>query len=132
MAAYRELRGHDDPAEALGPVPKPGQVEEFAAYRAAWRALGRPEIDREHLELSNGQLRMRIRAYERELAAAPRYVANELAGTRQSAAEHHQAAALQRAEAATAADEEQRERLAAAAEQSGRFGELLDQRAEQL
>ena len=46
--------------------PKPGQVEAYAAYRAAWRALGRPEVDREELELSDGQLRMRVRAYERE------------------------------------------------------------------
>lgn len=76
------------PTTPSDPPRSPGQVEEFAAYRSAWRALDRPEIDREHLELSNGQLRARIRAYQRELAAAPRYVANELAGTRQSAATH--------------------------------------------
>jgi hypothetical protein len=75
VAAYRELRGHDDPGEALGPAPKPGQVEAYAAFRGAWRALGRPEVEREELELSDGQLRMRIRAYEREAAWGPRYVA---------------------------------------------------------
>ncbi|GAA1392083.1 hypothetical protein GCM10009613_35900 [Pseudonocardia kongjuensis] len=132
IAAYREVRGHDDPAEALGPAPKPGQIEEFAAYRAAWRALGRPEIDREHLELSNGQLRMRVRAYDRELAAAPRYVANELAGTRQAADEHRQSAALRRAEAETATGDAGREQLLAAAARSTRLAELLEQRAEQL
>ena len=132
VAAYREIRGHDDPTEALGPAPKPGQVEEFAAYRAAWRALGRSEIDREHLELSNGQLRMRVRAYERELAAAPRYVANELAGTRQAGADHHQKAALRRAEAEAATSADERERLLANATQAARFGQLLDQQAEQL
>ena len=46
VAMNRELRGHDDPTEALGPAPKPGQVEAYAAYRAAWRTLGRPEIER--------------------------------------------------------------------------------------
>ena len=44
------------------PRPKAGQVEQYAAYRAAWRALGRPEVDRATHELSDGQLRMRVRA----------------------------------------------------------------------
>ena len=68
---YRELAGHDDPTDALGPAPKPGQVEAYAAYRAAWRTLGRPEVDREELELSDGQLRVRVRAYERESPGHP-------------------------------------------------------------
>ena len=80
--------------DALGPAPQPGQVEQYAAYRAAWRALGRPEIDREETELSDGQLRMRVRAWEREKPWAPRYVGNELAGTRQAAAHQRQTAAL--------------------------------------
>ena len=131
-SSYREARGHDDPDDALGSAPQPGQVEQFAAYRAAWRDLGRPEIDREHLELSNGQLRMRVRAYDRELAAAPRYVANELAGTRQAADEHRQTAALRRAEAETATGDAGREQLLGDAARSARLGELLDQRASQL
>jgi hypothetical protein len=67
VAAYRELRDHDSETEALGPAPQPGQVEQFAAYRAAWRALRRPEVDREEHELSDGELRMRVRAAEREV-----------------------------------------------------------------
>jgi hypothetical protein len=107
VAAYRELAGHDDPvnggaADALGPAPQPGEVEAYAAYRAAWRALGRPEIDREETELSDGQLRMRVRAWEREKPWAPRYVGNELAGTHQAAAHQHRVAALREAEAAAA------------------------------
>nr|WP_222131755.1 MobF family relaxase [Pseudonocardia sp. C8] len=132
VAAYRELRGHDDPDDALGTAPKPGQVEEFAAYRAAWRALGRPEINREHLELSNGQLRMRVRAYERELAAAPRYAANELAGTRQAAAAQQHTAALRRAEAATTTDPTERNRITAEAGQAAALAAVLNARAEQL
>ncbi|WP_346009871.1 MobF family relaxase [Pseudonocardia sp. SID8383] len=132
VAAYREARGHDDPDDALGPAPQPGQVEQFAAYRAAWRDLGRPEIDREHLELSNGQLRMRVRAYERELAAAPRYVANELAGTRQTATRHQQDAALRRAEADTATDPAQRQRLTDEATQATALAAVLEQRAAEL
>lgn len=62
-----------------------GVVEAYAAYRAAWRALGRPEIDRAEHEMSDGALRSRIRAWEREQTWAPGYVGNELAGTRQAA-----------------------------------------------
>jgi conjugative relaxase-like TrwC/TraI family protein len=133
VAAYRELRGHDDPSEALGPAPQPGQVEAYAAYRAAWRTLGRPEIEREELELSDGQLRIRVRAYQREAAWAPRYVGNELAGTHQAAAHHHRhLAALRTAEAAATDHPDQRARLHAEAAQAGALAELLDQRAAQL
>ncbi|MGH3629419.1 MAG: MobF family relaxase, partial [Sciscionella sp.] len=85
VAAHRELTGHADPTEALGSAPTAGQAEAYASWRAAWQALGRPEAGREELELSDGQLRVRIRAHQREEAWAPRYVANELAGTRQAA-----------------------------------------------
>ncbi|WP_337830849.1 MobF family relaxase [Pseudonocardia sp. TMWB2A] len=132
VAAYREARGHDDPDDALGPAPQPGQVEQFAAYRAAWRDLGRPEIDREHLELSNGQLRMRVRAYDRELAAAPRYVANELAATHQAATRYQQDAALRRAEAAAATDPAEQQRLTEEAAQAAALAAVLAQRATEL
>ncbi|MGH3614191.1 MAG: hypothetical protein ACRDRK_16670 [Pseudonocardia sp.] len=102
VAAARGLAGHADDVDALGPAPKPGQVEAYAAYRAAWRTLGRPEIEREELELSDGQLRVRVRAHDREAAWAPRYVSNELAGTRQVAATHKQTAAVREAEATDA------------------------------
>jgi hypothetical protein len=132
VAAYRELCGHDDGTDALGPAPKPGQVEAYAAYRAAWRALDRPEIDREELELSDGRLRMRIRAAEREAAWAPPYVANELAGTHQAAANQRQAAALRQAEAATAANPAERVRLEQEAAQAAALADTLDASAAQL
>jgi hypothetical protein len=132
VASYRELRGHDDPAEALGPAPQPGQVEAYAAFRAAWRTLGRPEIDREELELSDGQLRMRIRAHDREAAWAPRYVANELAGTHQAADHHRQTAALRATEAAAATEPAEQERLQTEARQAAELARLLDQRATEL
>ncbi len=104
VAAHRELTGHEDPETAIGAAPKPGQAEEYASWRAAWRALGRPEADRDELEMSDGQLRVRIRAYDREKTWAPRYVADELAGTTQTAEQHRNTAALRRAEAATSPD----------------------------
>jgi hypothetical protein len=123
VAAHRELTGHHDPATALGAAPKAGQVEAYASWRAAWRALGQPQADRAEREMSDGQLRVRVRAYEREEAWAPRYVANELAGTRQAAQRHRQAAALHAEEARAAADPDQR---AAASERAGQAAALAD------
>jgi hypothetical protein len=94
VAAYREFRGHADEREPLGPAPKPGQVEAYAAYRQAWRIAGRPEIDRAEHEMSDGLHRKRILAWEREKAWGPRYVGNELAGTRQAADQHRRNAVL--------------------------------------
>ncbi|MPY97747.1 MAG: relaxase domain-containing protein [Actinophytocola sp.] len=132
VAAHRELIGHDDDTTALGPAPKPGQVEAYASWRAAWRALGRPEAERDELEMSDGQLRVRIRAYEREQAWAPDYVANELAGTHQSAAARRQESARLRAEADAASDEQVRARLEREAADTDALADTLDQRAEQL
>jgi len=132
VAAYRETRGHDDPTDALGPAPKPGQVEQYAAYRAAWRTLGRPEIEREELEMTDGQLRIWIRAAQREEAWAPRYVGNELAGTRQAAASHRSTAELRAAEADAATDPAERERLHTEANQARALAETLDEQAAKL
>ncbi|MDD7968439.1 MobF family relaxase [Actinomycetospora lemnae] len=132
VAAYRESRGYDVDDDALGPAPAPGQAEAYAAYRAAWRALGRPDIDREELELSDGQLRVRVRAYDREAAWAPRYVGNELAGTRQAADHARQNEQLRRAEALAVPDDSERTRLIREAEQAAALAGTLDQRAEQL
>ncbi|WP_246633755.1 MobF family relaxase, partial [Pseudonocardia nigra] len=132
VAAVRELAGHDELADALGPAPKPGQVEQYAAYRAAWRTLGRPEIDREELELSDGQLRVRVRAYERETTWGPRFVGNELAGTHQTAAAHRQTAALRAAEADAAPEPGARARLQQEAAQAAALADVLDTRAAQL
>jgi hypothetical protein len=132
VAAHRELTGHDDLATALGPPPKPGQVEAYASWRAAWRALGRPEADRDELEMSNGQLRMRIRAAQREEAWAPRWVANELAGTEQAAAAHRQTATLRAAEAAATDDAEQRARLQREAVEAAALADVLDARVTEL
>ncbi|OLT19368.1 hypothetical protein BJF78_36205 [Pseudonocardia sp. CNS-139] len=147
VAAYRELCARDDDqprgraswahpaaeaADVLGAAPKPGQVEAYAAYRAAWRALGRPEVDREVMELSDGQLRVRIAAAKREETWAPRYVDNELAGTRQAADSNRQTAALRAAEADAATDPSERARLQQEARDAAATAETLDRQAEAL
>jgi conjugative relaxase-like TrwC/TraI family protein len=132
VAAHRELTGHADDTTPIGPAPKAGQAEAYASWRGAWHALGRPEADRAEAEMSDGQLLVRIRAYEREQTWAPPYVANELAGTRQAADRHRATATLRNAEADTATDDAERARLAREAADAAALAATLDQRAEQL
>src|SRR4030088_77519 len=105
------MTGHDDTETALGAAPKAGQVEAYASWRSAWRALGRPESGRDELEMSDGQLLVRVRAAAREEAWGPAYVANKLAEPHQSVAARRQEAALRCAEADAATDEDERARL---------------------
>jgi len=132
VAAYREFRGHDDDREPLGPAPKPGQVEAYAAYRHAWRVAGRPEIDQAEHEMSDGLHRKRIRAWEREKAWGPRYVGNELAGTRQAADQRRRTSVLRTAEADAASDPDQQAPLRVEAGQAAALAETLDARVAEL
>jgi conjugative relaxase-like TrwC/TraI family protein len=132
VAAHRELTGHADETTALGAAPKAGQVEACASWRAAWRALDRPDADRAEAEMSDGQLQLRIRAYEREKAWAPRYVANELAGTRQAADRHRHTAATRAAEAADTTDQARRAQLDQEAAETSALADLLDTRIAEL
>jgi conjugative relaxase-like TrwC/TraI family protein len=132
VAAHRELTGHDDEATALGAAPKAGQVEAYASWRAAWRALDRPDADRAEAEMSDGQLQLRIRAYQREEAWAPRYVANELAGTRQAAERHRHTAATRAAEAADTTDTAPRGQREQEAADAAALADLLDDRVAEL
>lgn len=130
IAAHREIAGLSDepadPAELLGPAPKPGQVEAYASWRAAWRASGQPDIDRDERQMTTGQLRVRVRAWEREQVWAPRRVTNELAGTIQ-AAEHHRATAeLRTAAAQAAADPGERARLHQEAREAAALAATLE------
>ncbi len=126
VTGHRELVGHDDPTDILGPAPKPGQIEAYASWRAAWRATGQPDVDRHEQSLSDGQLRMRVRAYQRELPWAPRRVVNELAATIQAAAHHRQTAEVKTAAAAAASDPTERDRLTREAGDAAALADTLD------
>ena len=132
VSAQRELAGIEDDTVALGAAPKPEQVEAYAGWRAAWRALGRPEAGRDETELSDGQLRLRIRAFAREQAWEPAYVAPELSGTAQAQARHQQTAQLRSAEANTATDPVERDRLLEEAAAAKALADTLAERAAQL
>ncbi|MBW0101638.1 MobF family relaxase [Pseudonocardia sp. KRD291] len=148
VAGAREFNGHDsptdadqptdgseipaDPTEVLGRAPRPGRVEAYASFHAGWTALGRPEADREELELSDGAHFSRIRAWDREQRTLPPYVAHELAGTRQAADDHRNTATLRRTEADAASEPDRAAELRAQAEKATADAAELDQRAGQL
>jgi conjugative relaxase-like TrwC/TraI family protein len=132
VAAHRELTGHDDPTEALPRPPKPGQVEAYASWRAAWTALGRDDESRAEAEMSDGQLRVRVRAYQREQAWAPDYVTPDLSGTLQAAQRHRTTAQLRAAEADHATDTERRDQLHRESVESAALADVLDRQAAQL
>lgn len=132
VAAHRERTGHTAVGDALPGPPRPGQVEEYASWRASWHALGRPENARAEREMSDGLLFMRVRAYERELAWQPPYVAHDLSGTSQAAERERQTAEIRGAEAAAASDFGEQTRLAAEAAAARAEAERLDEQAEVL
>lgn len=125
VAAYRELTGHTDDATPIPPAPGAGLTEHRASWAAAWRALGRPETGRDEAEMTEGQLRVRVRAYERELTWAPDYVGDELRATAQAAARHRQDAAVTAARAEAEPDPTRRTELATEAELRRALADVL-------
>jgi len=71
-------------------------------------------------------------AAEREEKWGPRYVGNELAGTRQAADTQRRAATMRNAEADATPDPAEHERLRVQAEQARALAQTLDQQTEQL
>ncbi|MFF0469317.1 MobF family relaxase [Micromonospora zamorensis] len=132
IAAYREADSFDDDAAVLPPSPGISSSEKRAAWHEAWRAAGRPEAGQEEQDLSDGALRVRVKAWQREQEWAPQYVDSEMKATGRQAAEHRQAAALLKAEAEAAADQVERERLLAEAQEKEVLADLLAQVEEDL
>ena len=71
VAAYREAIGFEEPARALPSAPGMTTTETRAAWWQAWDALGRPSEQRAEAALSDGQLRARVSAWQREQQWAP-------------------------------------------------------------
>lgn len=86
-AAHRENMKFTDEDRPLGAAPAPGLAEKRAVWATAHRALGLPDTSPEEDAMSDGRLRERVEAYEREKLWAPRYVADELAATAEAAAD---------------------------------------------
>lgn len=132
VAAWRELTGHSNLADALGAAARPGQPEHHAAWHAAWAALGRPDGDRAEAELTDGQLRLRIRAHDREQNWAPPYVGESLTATALSADTHRRDAGILTARADAAVDPAEADRLRRSAADAEALAGVLADRMRQL
>ena len=80
-ASYRELVQHDDAEDALGVAPPRGLAEKHALFHTAHAALDLATAGAEEEAMSEGRLRARIAAWEREKEWAPDYVAERLEAT---------------------------------------------------
>jgi hypothetical protein len=127
-ASWRELAEHTDAADPLGPAPPAGLVDKHAVWRTAHAALDLPDRGDEEAALSDGRLRMRVRAMEREQVWAPRYVGDELDATEQAAARHRADAQVWAARAENSSDLAERETLRAHADQAQQHAADLAER----
>jgi conjugative relaxase-like TrwC/TraI family protein len=80
-AASRELGEYTDAEEALPAAPPAGLVEKHAFWRTAHVELDLPDRSPEEAQLSDGALRNRVAAFDRERVWAPRWVGDELSAT---------------------------------------------------
>ena len=129
-ASYREWAGLTDEADALGAAPPAGVGEQHAVWETAHAALGLIDVTPDEEEMSEGQLRNRVAAYERELNWAPRYVADELAATHEALRRHETDATVWAARAEVASPHERDQLLSVAAgarEQVDILGEQVEQ-----
>jgi hypothetical protein len=82
--------------------------------------------------MSDGQLRMRVRAYEREQTWAPRYVGNELAASVQALDYHRDNATRWASQAEATPDPANQEQLATRARQADALAGALETQVETL
>ncbi|MGI9000838.1 MAG: MobF family relaxase [Pseudonocardia sp.] len=128
--AWRELAGHTDDTEPLGPAPGRGLSEKRALFRTGHQALGLLDAAAEEAEMSDGQLRARHRALAREEAWAPRFVDEDLAAIHQEAAKAEADYRVWLARAAVTADPAEQARLRSAAYTARQTAGTLTVRAE--
>ncbi len=101
IGAYRELSGHRDPADPIGPEPVAATPDIRAAWHEALAALGPADGPDVH-GMPDGTLLHLRDTYPIETAWAPRYVGDELRQVRASAREARLAGLRASAEAAAA------------------------------
>lgn len=71
VAAYREAVGYEDQRRAIGNAPGIHSPERRQMWEDSFTALDRPADAREEAGMTDGQLRVRAMAWEREQALAP-------------------------------------------------------------
>lgn len=83
-AAYRELTAHTAQDDPLGAAPPAALAEKHTLWRTAHTILDLPDTGPGEREATEGQLRCRVRAWERERSWAPTRVADQLAQATQA------------------------------------------------
>jgi len=131
-AAHRELVAHDDEIDPLGSPPPGGLAEKRAVWTAAHEALDLPDRGASEAGLTEGHLRVRVHAMDRELTWAPRYVAEELAATHLTAQRHRDDAQVWAARAEVADDPAEADTLRAEAERAQAEADALTARTAAL
>ena len=101
IGAYRELSGHDHPADPIGPEPVAGAPDRRAAWYEALAALG-PVDGPDVRGMPDGTLLHLRDTYPIETAWAPQWVGDELRQVRAGAQDAHLAAIRAHAEAVAA------------------------------
>ena len=102
IGAYRELSGHSDPADPIGPEPATAAPDIRAAWHEALAALG-PADGPDVRGMPDGTLLHLRDTYPIETAWAPQYVGDELRQVRAAASDARLAGLRAAAEADTAA-----------------------------
>ena len=112
------------PTRSAPPHP-PGSPEKHALFRAAHTALDLPDVGADEEDMSEGRLRARVAAWEREQRAAPRYVADELEATHDALRKARTDATVWAARADTHPDPLEADQLRAAAHEAAERAEQL-------
>jgi len=94
VAAHREAVGFDHPTQALDRMPAILTTERRASFVQAWEVLGQPETGLSEADMSDGQLRNRITAWQREQEWAPPYADAHLRDAETTAEEARHAGIL--------------------------------------
>lgn len=134
-ASWREMEAAVEPlaeTDPVGAAPGAGLVDRRAVWQTAHDALDLGDGGTAEGRMSDGQLRARVRAYERERLWAPRYVADELAGTHEALLRAEQDATIWRARAVAEADPDERARLLEAAKGADSTAEQARERLPEL
>ncbi|MQA16132.1 MAG: AAA family ATPase [Pseudonocardiaceae bacterium] len=131
-ASWRELVDHTDETDPLGPPPPGGLIEKHTVWRTAAAELQLTIGDGDEHDRSDGQLRARVRALQREEAWAPRYVGDELDATQRAAQRARADAQLWAAHADATADATEAQQRRAITATARSEAAALDERITQL
>ncbi len=132
IALQREADGWEDEQRPLAPSPGASQPEARAAWHTAWDAAGHPDTRSAEQELSEGLLRTRVRAMQRENDRLPPSVFDEMVAVERELRDHQNTSDLLYAQADGTEDEHAGGELRAQAAEAGLMAMTLREKRNQL